>query len=156
MRACGIILACATTSLVGCRREPSSSRSYAIVSNEDSGDVSVIDVASDEVAFRVPVGKRPRGVRVSRDGKTLFVATSGAPKRGEGESDDEADGIAVVDLERRAVVRRIAAGHDPEAFDLTPDGKKLYVSNEDRGEVSVVDVATGSISKKVQLWFGRA
>ena len=39
---------------------------YAIISNEDSGDVSVIDVLQDDVAFAIPVGKRPRGVRASR------------------------------------------------------------------------------------------
>jgi YVTN family beta-propeller protein len=49
------------------------------------------------------------------------------------------------------VVRRIAAGHDPEAFDLTPDGAKLYVSNEDRGEVSVVDVASVTVTKTVKV-----
>lgn len=146
------LLACTLTALFACGRaaDDPHAHAYAIVSNEDSNDVTVVDVARDEVAFTVSVGKRPRGMRVSRDGKTLYVAVSGTPKGG-GTSDDAADGIAVVDLERREVVRRIAAGHDPEAFDLTPDGTKMYVSNEDRAEVSVIDVASGRVQKTVKV-----
>jgi len=133
----------------GCRRR--TSPGYVAVSNEDSGDVTLIDAEQAKVIATIPVGKRPRGMRASRDGKLLFVATSGAPKRGQGEPDDAADGIAVVDVERREVVRRLPAGHDPEAFDLTPDGKRIYVSNEDRGEVSVVDVAEGRVLRSIKV-----
>ena len=49
------------------------------VSNEKSGDLTVIDGASQAVTATIPVGKRPRGIRLSPDGKTLFVAVSGTP-----------------------------------------------------------------------------
>src|SRR5438067_7163807 len=49
------------------------------VTNEKSGGLTVIDGASRKVLGTVPVGKRPRGIRVSPDGKTLFIAVSGTP-----------------------------------------------------------------------------
>ena len=81
---------------------------------------------------RIPVGKRPRGLRLSHDRKVLYVALSGSPRGGPGidESklpppDRTADGIGVIDLATQKLVRTLPGGADPEAFDVTPDGKTL-------------------------------
>src|SRR5690606_32910177 len=50
-----------------------------LVTNERSGDLSVIDGATHEVLATVPLGKRPRGLKISPDGKRLYVALSGSP-----------------------------------------------------------------------------
>src|SRR5690349_19287551 len=56
---------------------------YAVaVSNEQSGDVSLIAGDSFEVIATIPVGKRPRGIQASKDGKLLYVALSGSPNEG--------------------------------------------------------------------------
>src|SRR5688572_26455834 len=44
------------------------------VSNEIDGTVSVIDTATLQVMQSIAVGKRPRGIRGSPDGKTVYVA----------------------------------------------------------------------------------
>src|SRR5450755_2693274 len=49
------------------------------VSNERSGDLTVISGTDYRVVTNIPVGKRPRGIRVSPDGKTVYVALSGTP-----------------------------------------------------------------------------
>src|SRR5690349_17156584 len=49
------------------------------VSNEKSGDLTVINGGDLKVTATIPVGKRPRGIHVSPDGKTLYVALSGTP-----------------------------------------------------------------------------
>lgn len=136
--------------MLGCHRSPSA---LVVVSNEDSGDVSIIDPETDRVMKTIAVGKRPRGMKASPDGKTLYVAVSGSAKRGGGAEarDDAADGIAVVDLERGAVVRRLACGRDPEAFDITPDGKRLFVSNEETAQVSEVDIASGRVTRRIDV-----
>jgi PQQ-dependent dehydrogenase (methanol/ethanol family) len=133
-------------------------RSYAYVSNEDSGDVSVIDLSSEQLAFSVPVGKRPRGMRLSADRRTLYVAVSGSAKAppGTDESglpapDRRADGIAVIDLASARVVRTLPSGPDPESFDLSADGRFLYVSNEDAAQTSVLDLATGEIVQQISV-----
>src|SRR3954471_6968950 len=140
---------------------------HVYVTNEKSGDVSVINGTSREVVATIPVGKRPRGIRVSADGKTLFVAVSGTPisappqldakgnpifKKGKDDDDDDdkkadksADGIAIVDVAQRKLLRKIQVGSDPEQLALSADGKRLYISNEDVGTASVVNIASGKV-----------
>src|SRR5438552_1696406 len=50
------------------------------VTNESSGDLSIIDGSTLEVIATVPLGKRPRGIHVSPDGRTIYVALSGSPQ----------------------------------------------------------------------------
>src|SRR5260370_34303683 len=49
------------------------------VTNEKSGDLTVINGADFKVVTTIPVGKRPRGIHASPDGKTIYVALSGTP-----------------------------------------------------------------------------
>ena len=128
------------------------------VTNEVSGDLSVIDSASLTVVATVPLGKRPRGIHPSADGKTLYVALSGTPIAGPDvdEStlpppDKSADGIGVFDVAQNKLVRMIPGGSDPENFDVSKDGKQLYISNEDISAMSIVDIASGKIEKTIKM-----
>jgi YVTN family beta-propeller protein len=128
------------------------------VSNEDGGDVVAVDPAAGTVVARIPVGKRPRGIRIAPDGRSLYVALSGSPKAGPGvdesklpPADRAADGIGVVDIATRRLVKVLPSGQDPEAFDLSPDGKTLYVSNEETAEVTVLDTITGAVKARVRV-----
>lgn len=130
---------------------PDGPRAY--VSNENSNSVSVIDATTDTVIASIPVGKRPRGIRLSPDGKTLYVALSGSPQvpPGVDEStlpapDRSADGIGVVDVASLRLVRVLPGGQDPESFDVLPSGNSMFVSNEETAETSVLDIASGQVS----------
>ena len=128
------------------------------VSSEDSGEVAVIDPEAGRVLERISVGKRPRGIKESPDHKLLYVALSGSPNAGPGvdESklpppDRKADGIGVIDLTINKLLHTLPSGQDPEAFDLSPDGQTLYVSNEETAEVTVLDLTTSKVKKKVAV-----
>ncbi len=60
-----------------------------------------IDTLSNKVLSSVEVGKRPWGIALSRDGKTLYSAN--------GPSND----VAVVDLATNTVTHRVKAGTGP-------------------------------------------
>ena len=45
----------------------------------------------------------------------------------------------------------VATGTDPSARAMTPDGRFLYVSNEDNAEMTVLDVTSGEILKHVKI-----
>lgn len=132
----------------------------AYVTNEDSQELTVIDTRTDSAIASFPVGTRPRGVRVSQDGRTVFVALSGSPKCPPTMPDEECeklkadkskDGIAVVDAVSHTVTRVLPGGSDPENFDISRDGATLFVSNEDAGTASVVDIASGKIRSTVTV-----
>lgn len=122
------------------------------VTNEISGDLSVIDVATRRLVGTIPLGKRPRGVRVSPDNTTLYVALSGSPIAGPGvdESklpppDRKADGIGVVDVKSGKLLRIIPGGSDPEQLAVSLDGRWLFVANEDVAQTSVIDASNGRV-----------
>ena len=128
------------------------------VTNERSGDLTVIAGDTHEVTATVPLGKRPRGIKVSPDGQQLFVALSGSPPAPPGidEStlpppDRAADGIGVVDVGTQRVVTVIQAGTDPEQVALNADGTRLYVANEDAGTTSVVDIESGELIATLEV-----
>ncbi|WP_161827608.1 beta-propeller fold lactonase family protein [Steroidobacter agaridevorans] len=132
----------------------------AYVSNEDGQSVSVLNAESFASIATIDVGKRPRGLKLSRDGSQLFVAVSGLPKCPPTVPDEEcaklerdlkADGIAVVDTASRKVIKVLAAGSDPEQFAMSNDGKRLYVANEDVGLLSVVDVDAGKVIERIKV-----
>jgi YVTN family beta-propeller protein len=128
------------------------------VSNERSGTVTVIDSSTNQPVTTIKVGKRPRGIRLSPDGKTLYVALSGSPivppsQREEDAppADKTADGIGVVDVASHTLARILPSGSDPEQFDLTPDGKKMYIANEDEGAVTLLDLSSGKRLKQLKV-----
>lgn len=134
--------------------------SLVYVSNEDSGDISIISTATNQVVTTLNVGQRPRGIRVSHDGRKLFIALSGSPKCPPSMPDEECekkvtdktkDGIAVVDLLAARVERMLPGGSDPEQFDLSADGRRLFVSNEDSDQATIVDIASGAVIKTIAV-----
>jgi PQQ-dependent catabolism-associated beta-propeller protein len=150
---CGYIFEVAAAS-----SHPASARAY--VSNEDGESVSVLDTQSTSNIATIDVGKRPRGLKLSRDGSRLFVAVSGLPKCPPTVPDEEcaklerdmkADGIAIVDTAARKVIKVLAAGSDPEQFAMSNDGKRLFVANEDTGTLSVVDVDAGKVIERIKV-----
>lgn len=125
---------------------PAGSGTPVYVSDERGNQVLVIDSATGTTTRTIKAGARPRGIHLSPDGKTLYVAVSGSPIGGPGvdesklpPADHTKDGIAVVDTSDGTVRRVLHAGSDPETFTLTPDGKTLLVSNENASLVSIVD-----------------
>src|SRR5579859_1744938 len=130
----------------GCAHDRSPPPGLVYVSDEDGGAVLSIDPAAATVVTRIPVGKRPRGLKVSPDGRLLYVALSGSPRGGPGVDeahlpppDRSSDGVGVVDLVARRLVTILRSGQDPESFDLAADGKVLYVSNEETAQMTVLD-----------------
>ncbi|HTV22336.1 MAG TPA: beta-propeller fold lactonase family protein [Polyangiaceae bacterium] len=149
-----LVLACKKT--VDDGAGAASERVY--VSDENGGLVVVIDAASDEVIARIPVGKRPRGVRVSPDGSRVLVALSGSPKSPPGADpaslppvDRAADGIGIIDVPSLKLARVLESGQDPELFDVSRDGKTLWASNEETAEASLIDVDSGKVVRRTSV-----
>ena len=129
-----------------------------LVTNERSGTLSVIDGVSYKLVATVPLGKRPRGLKTSPDGKLLYVALSGSPIAGPGvdertlpPADKGADGIGVVDLASLKLLRVLRGVSDPEQLAVSADGKRLFVASEDTGRGIVLDALTGKVLASVAV-----
>ncbi|MDH5592291.1 MAG: PQQ-dependent catabolism-associated beta-propeller protein, partial [Gammaproteobacteria bacterium] len=108
------------------------------VTNEKSNSVSVIDSRTGEVETTLDIGDRPRGIGLSPDHKTLYVALS------------EENAIGMVDVATLEMIGKLEAGEDPETFDVHPNGN-LYLSNEDDAKATVINPSTGKIIEEIRV-----
>jgi YVTN family beta-propeller protein len=120
------------------------------VTNEVSGDLTVIDPETHRTIATLPLGKRPRGIRVAPDRAQMYIALSGSPiaPPGTDESklpppDRTADGIGVVDVRTLTLGKILRGPQDPEQTSVSRDGARLYVANEDKATASVLEIASG-------------
>ncbi len=105
-----------------------------IVSNWCGWDLSIVNAATATETAKVALpGAYPRGIVVSPDSKTAYVALMGSDK------------IVTVDLATRAVTEFAQPGGGPRHIVISPDGKFLYVSNNRSGDVVKIDRATGAV-----------
>lgn len=120
----------------------------------------MVDIERLAAVATIEVGKRPRGLVLSRDGKLLYVAVSGMPKCPPPISDEEcaklprdrqADGIAVIDTAALKQLRRFGGVSDPERVELSRDGRQLFVSDEDAARLTVLDGAGGAVRARVRV-----
>ena len=95
-----VLLAALATAPGGARAAP-----FAYVPNEGSGTLSVIDTATDQVVGEIAAGKKPRGIVVSADGRTVYV------------SDQPNNQLVVVDIGSRKATGVIALGESPRWHD---------------------------------------
>jgi YVTN family beta-propeller protein len=134
---------------------PAGPRAY--ITNETSGDMTIIDLTKLEAVATVPLGKRPRGIHASPDGQYIYIALSGTPPAPPGvdestlpPADKSADGIGVWDVKQNKLVRTLQGGSDPENFAVSQDGNTIYVSNEDASGVSFIDIPSGKLTKTIR------
>jgi YVTN family beta-propeller protein len=100
---------------------------FVFVSNGSNDNISVLDTRTDTVFHTIPLvldqrlrhfrGIIPFGLAVSPDQKRLFVAESGI------------NSVAVIDIPTKSVIGHIPVGWFPAKIKVTPDGKKLIVTN---------------------------
>jgi len=110
----------------------------AYVSSEKDNALTMIDTATLAVKGTIATCKRARHVQRMPDGKIMVACT-------------DSNAADVIDPASGKSVRRVPLGDEPEAFDLSPDGKIIYVSNEDEGEASFIDAASGKKLKSVKV-----
>ena len=110
----------------------------AYVSSEKDNSLTLIDLGTLAVKGTIATCKRARHVQMTLDAKIMVACT-------------DSNAADIIDPASGKSLRRMPLGKEPEAFDISPDGKTVYVSNEDEGELSFVDAATGKTLKDVKV-----
>ncbi len=134
-----------------------------ITANAEDGDISVINRKTGDLIQRIAIGENPEFVRVR--GKEVFVsfepAALGGPPPAPGseeaealaqtreEDEEEPAKIAVVDLDKGELVQAITGGMETEGIEFSADGTKILVTNEADENITVHDIASGNLVKKI-------
>ena len=122
-----------------------------LVTNWCTWDLSVVDTATLKETARVELGGRyPRGIAVSPDSSTAYVAIMG------GTTILRVDlaGILAGKDDDEVLEKLSTPGGGPRHLNLSPDGKYLYVTLNNDGRVAKVDARTGKVLRKATT--GRA
>lgn len=124
--------------------------SRLFVSAEIGGTVSVIDIAPDgtptlskKISFEVPgvlpEWLQPVGIRITGDGKRIFVALGPANR------------VAVIDGETLEVDDYILVGQRVWQMAFTPGEEYLVTTNGNSNDITVIDVAREKAIKSIQV-----
>ena len=90
----------------------------AYVTNGDSNSVTPIELASNTPGAEIKVGREPRGVAITPDGKTAYVTNLGS------------NSVTPIEVASNTPGAEIKVGSGPVGVAITPDGKTAYVTNE--------------------------
>ena len=131
------ILAIIMLAIAACSR-PQASNDLVFTSNE-AGRVTVLDGATGRIEGQLATGARPRGMALSSDGRTLYVAASGSNR------------VEAWDVRSRKLLRLYPNIPDPERFALVPGGASLAIANEDDSAVSFLDLKSGTVAREVKI-----
>ena len=102
---------------------------FILVSNWCSYDLNVISVAKQKVYKTIKIGPYPRGIVVSPDSKSAYVAEMG--------------GTTVHEINLTTFKQRlIEVGVNPRAIVLSPNGANLYVTLNSSGKVAGFQLST--------------
>lgn len=96
----------------------------------ESGELIAVDTATDQVAWKMELDGMPHHMCVSADGKQVFVPYY------------DTWWVAVVDVEKRAVIKKIWIGHGGHGTELSANSKRLYVGSMMNDTLTVIDTAT--------------
>ncbi len=110
------------------------------ISSEKDNVITVLDGKThQQIAVIDTTCKRPRHMQLTNDRERLITLCGD-------------DGSAVIiDVASKKVVDKIKLQEGAEMFDLSPDGKTLYFTNEDEAQVVFVDLSAKKVSKEIKV-----
>lgn len=109
-----------------------------LATNWCTWDLTIADTETGKVLKTVKIdGRYPRGIAVTSDSSTAYVAVMGGT------------GLAKVDLASGAVSYIGGVGLGPRHIVISPDDSALYVTLNKGGQVAKIDTATGRVVSRV-------
>ncbi len=127
--------------------------------------VAVVDTTARAVVATIPVGVYPYTTLVSRDGTKVYVSNWGGRVPGPGDFTDGMDPVvvdrrtgipvsgtvSVIDTGSMAVIGTIAVGLHPTGMALSPDGRRVFVTNANSDTVSVIDTGWDRVVRTLHV-----
>jgi YVTN family beta-propeller protein len=103
---------------------------FAYVPASD-GNYEVIDVAQKKIIKKIRTGGRPHNTLCSPDGKRMYLAPMGSPKR-----------VTIVDVATHTKIAEVPFSNVVRPIALSPDEKRLYANVDGLVGLEVADLST--------------
>ncbi len=100
----------------------------AVVTNEKSNTVSIVDLGTQTVLSVIPVGTAPKGVAVDRNKNLALIGNS------------KDDTVSIIDLNQFNVVATVPVGKSPEGMAINSSTHRAAVANRLDHTISVLDL----------------
>jgi DNA-binding beta-propeller fold protein YncE len=116
--------------------------SYLIASCEFSGQLLKVDLKTESVAAVMALNggaSAPQDVKLSPNGRVFYVA------------DKHRGGVYTIDGKTFTATGFIPTGRDAHGLYVTRDSKYLIVTNRGAGTISLIDFATNTIAKTLNI-----
>ncbi len=110
-----------------------------LATSPSENTVTVFDVANGKQLAVIPVGKAPKGVKVSPDGKQAYIVNQGSAT------------ISVVNMQTLKVVHSIKTKAGPHNVRFTRNGKIAYVTLQGGAGIGVIDTAKQKMIKVIPV-----
>ncbi|MFZ0667607.1 MAG: PKD domain-containing protein [Acidimicrobiales bacterium] len=121
----------------------------AYITQPQQNAVTVVDTGTAGiVSSSIPVGQEPVAVAITPNGADAYVLNA----QGNGGADGT---ITVINTQKNTPSGdQITVGINPSAIAISPNGASAYVVNEGSDNVSVIDTATGAVTKTIAVGGG--
>ncbi len=90
------------------------------------------------VVATIQVGRSPRPIAVSPDGKRAYVGNAASAT------------VSVIDLSENKVIETINVGRGVRGVAVTPDGSRVFAANSGTNDVSIIDARSNKVTANVQ------
>jgi YVTN family beta-propeller protein len=98
------------------------------VTLQDSNELIAIDLATQEIVWRMPIGKMPAGVWMTPGDKHLLIGLTGS------------DLVQVVDWKQQKVIKEIKTGKGAHNFRPLGDKRHIFLTNRVDSTISIIDM----------------
>ena len=113
----------------------------AYIGHWDSNTLSVIDLNSQSKIADLKVGKNPNGIVIAPDARLAFVASFGKGQDGGGT-------VSVVDLDTRAVTKRINVDDGPSRLAVDEEADSVYLTCLYAKKVNVISLSSPRVTDR--------
>lgn len=102
----------------------------AFITLQDSNELAAIDLDTQTVVWKMPIGKVPAGIWMTPGDQYLLVGITGE------------DYVQVIDWKNRKEVKRILTGKGAHNFRPLGDKKHVFVTNRIASSISLINMQT--------------
>lgn len=96
------------------------------------------DLLAQAVVATIPVGRSPRPIALSPDGRRAYVGNAASGT------------VSVIDVAERKVIETVTVGRGVRGIAVTPDGSRIFAANSGTNDVSVIDARNHKVIATIQ------